>query len=86
MTRREVTRRFDMGLKLVGMMVMELDWSIARALDTLPHALRVELDGGRWEPRQSGMWLGSGDADVGDNDGEPLLWTPDRQRRGVIVL
>lgn len=85
-TRREVTRRFEMCLRLAGMMVMELGWSVSRALDTLPFALRIELEGGTWTPRVSSTWVGNERVEVGSAEDLPLLWTPERQRRGVVVL
>lgn len=84
-TRNEVTRRFEVCLGLLETMLMESDYSISRGLDSLGHALRCKLDGIPWEPRKSTMWLGSERVEVAGGDDEPLLWTPDRQRRGVVV-
>lgn len=83
-TRAEATRRFELSLQLVERMVMECSYSITRALDTLGTGLRARLDGVDWEPPSRNMWLGDQSVDVGDSTDEPLLWTPDRQRRGVM--
>jgi len=50
-TRAEIKARTDMCYDLFMAMRHDLHWSTQRSLDTLPVALRTELDGGKWEPQ-----------------------------------
>ncbi len=82
-TRAEVTRRFEICLSLLELQCMDYDFSLSRGLNNLDRGLRARLDGSDWDPRpKSSTYL----ANAADDAGEPLLWTPDRQDRGVIVL
>lgn len=84
-TANEVARRFDICMSLLEVQCMDYDFSLSRAINNLGRGLRARLDGGDWDPRvKSSTWLATEDA--ADDEGEPLLWTPDRQDRGVIVL
>lgn len=87
-TRAEVTRRFEICLSLLEQQCMDYGFSLSRGINNLPRGLRARLDGGDWDPRvKSSTWLSGGDtSSAADDEGEPLLWTPDRQDRGVIVL
>jgi hypothetical protein len=49
-TQAEIRTRTGMCYDLFMVMRHDLRWSIQRSLDTLPVALRTELDGGKWEP------------------------------------
>ena len=84
MTRAEVTRRFEMCLNILELVTMDHGYSISRGIDCLQVALRAQLDGAPWAPQtKRSMWLGGAS---GGDTGEPLLWTPERQRKGVITL
>lgn len=49
-TTAETRRRFDICLKLIGIMRNDLGWSWPRIQDTLTSALRMKLDTGDWSP------------------------------------
>lgn len=56
-TQREVKRRIEIALNLVARMRCDLKWSVQRTLDTLPQAMKAELDGVEWKPSRHAMWM-----------------------------
>lgn len=56
-TQSEIKRRFDLCADLAGRMRTDLHWSLQRIHDTLPLALRCELDGANWEPDERQSWI-----------------------------
>ncbi len=59
-THREVKRRFDVCLKILGVLRKDLGWTLERITDNLPVYLRCELDGVAWEPSKRAVWLADG--------------------------
>jgi hypothetical protein len=59
MTKNDVKRRFDILAKWFKVMRGDLGWSLQRALDTLPRALRAELDGEEFVPDNRATWATS---------------------------
>lgn len=56
-TRDEVTRRFDICLRLFCELYADLKWSVPKILDFIPRYLRCELDGIRYNPNnENGAW------------------------------
>jgi hypothetical protein len=51
-TQAEIKARTDMCYDLFMAMRHDLHWSTQRSIDTLPVALRTELDGGKWQPQE----------------------------------
>jgi len=52
----EVKSRFNILIRWFKVMRGDLKWSIQRTLSALPHALRTELDGGKYEPPVRASW------------------------------
>ena len=84
MTAAETTRRFEICLGALELMTMDHGYSLGRGIDCLQRALRAQLDGAPWTPEtHRSTWLaGTSGGDTSD----PLVWTPERQRKGVISL
>lgn len=62
-TQNEIERRFKICIKWFVIMRRDLKWAVPRILDALPLALRVELDGGRYDPDEAHQaWLAAGEA------------------------
>jgi hypothetical protein len=57
MTDAEVRRRFGICERLFRQLRGDLGWGLHRVLDHLPHYLRCELDGLRWEPDSRTIWM-----------------------------
>ena len=57
MTTSEVRRRFQVCARLLCQLRGDLGWGLQRVLDHLPHYLRCELDGERWEPDRRTIWM-----------------------------
>lgn len=55
-TGEEVKRRVRLCFKWIQIMRRDLHWSFERIFDTLPLALRKELDGIKWEPSKKDHW------------------------------
>jgi hypothetical protein len=70
MTRNEVKRRLQMSAKWLLTLRQDVGWSVQRALDELPKALRSELDGIPYEPSREGRSTWSAD------NGRDLIWLP----------
>jgi hypothetical protein len=84
LTAAETTRRFEICLSALELMTMDHGYSLGRGIDCLQRALRAKLDGATWTPEtHRSTWLAG--ASGGDTS-DPLVWTPERQRKGVIVL
>lgn len=56
-TRAEVTRRFGIIEKIFRELLKEHKWSLQRALDELPLALRCTLDRKPWDPSKRQVWV-----------------------------
>lgn len=56
MTMAETKRRFNILAKWFQILRKDLGWSVRRILDTLPVALRKELDGEEFVPSNRSMW------------------------------
>jgi len=57
-TGHEVTRRWAVCMKLIGVMRGDLKWSLPRITDTLSAALHTELHTATgWEPPRGSLWL-----------------------------
>jgi hypothetical protein len=70
-TRSEIERRFRICIKWFITMRRDLEWSVPRILDTLPLALRCELDGERFEPDEiHAAWLKASNVHL-ESDGSP---------------
>jgi len=61
-TRAEIQTRTNMCYDLFMAMRYDLHYSTSRALDTIPKALRVQLDGGKWEPQSERQAWGTSEA------------------------
>ncbi len=62
-TQNEIERRFKICIRWFVIMRRDLKWAVPRILDALPLALRVELDGGRYDPDEADKaWLAAGEA------------------------
>ena len=94
-TYAETQRRFDICIELFKMLRGDMKYSIGRALDTMPHALRCKLDRIPWEPSKRNTWFGKGEKLAMEVDSsvdlyseqaasEPMLWTPERARLGIV--
>lgn len=59
LTRQSVKDRFDILAKWFKVMRGDLSWSLQRVLDTLPRALRAELDGEEFVPDNRATWATS---------------------------
>lgn len=53
-TEAQIKERFNICAKWFGIFRGDLKWSVQRAVDHLPDALRTELDGGQYEPPGEG--------------------------------
>jgi hypothetical protein len=56
-TEAEVKRRFAICEKWFRDLRGERKWTVDRCLDALPHALKVELSGGTYEPDRRSVWV-----------------------------
>jgi len=62
-TRNEIERRFKILIKWFVALRRDLHWSVPHILDELPKILRIELDGGKYDPNEDrSAWLGKGKA------------------------
>jgi len=53
----EIQQRFDICECLIRLLRGDLGWGLQRVIDHLPHYLRCELDGQRWEPDRRTIWM-----------------------------
>lgn len=93
-TAAEQRRRCDLCIRLFRVMRAECGYSVTRALDEMPIALRSRLDGGTWEPSKRSAWAVDAPAEQGEAvevysageevPREQVLWTPERARLGIV--
>jgi len=70
----ESRRRFNIMLKWLREL-RDKGWTNTRILDYMPRVLRMELDGETFVPDDRDSWVAHAD---------PVLWTPERSRNGVL--
>lgn len=56
-TAAETKRRFELCLKVFGILRGDAKWSTSRCIDHLAGYLRAELDGIKWEPSKRACWM-----------------------------
>lgn len=55
--RFEIQRRYKMCSAIMAALVRDCHWAPSKALDHVPRYLRIELDGGTWEPPKRASWI-----------------------------
>ncbi len=94
-TDKEIARRMWLCINIFKELRGDLHYSMERALDCIPTALRAKLDGIPWEPSRRSTWITKDDENEGVavQDGEfeqgneqdgPRIWTPERARYGIV--
>lgn len=57
MTKREVSRRFDLAYHIWETLRAECRYPLTRIEDALPHYLRMRIDGAEWHPLKRRTWV-----------------------------
>lgn len=66
-TRRELSYRTQCAVDIVATLRGDMHWTLQRIRDHLPGFLRMQLNGGNWEPAARSTWqAGTQQVDVND--------------------